>query len=84
MKNYILTTEHPASHYGMPILVDEETWRPIGTSDFRYTFEVSSDDGKHFLSVISYNRKRAIELLCKMEGCPVSAICFISKSNINL
>lgn len=38
MKNYILTTEHPVSHYGMPILVDEETWRPIGTSDLMPEF----------------------------------------------
>jgi len=33
MRTYILTTDHPASHYNAPILVDEETWQPIGTSD---------------------------------------------------
>ena len=33
MERYILTTDHPASHYGQPALVDMQTGQAIGTSD---------------------------------------------------
>lgn len=51
---------------------------------YRYTFEVSHDAGKFFLSVVSYSQKRAKQMVCDAEHCPKNAVVFVTKRNINL
>lgn len=49
---------------------------------FRYTFEVKSDSGKFFLTVISYKRSNAREMICKSENCPKNAVKFVSATRV--
>ena len=51
---------------------------------FRYTFEVKSDQGKFFLTVISYKKSNAIEMICKSENCPKSALSLVNRTRVFL
>jgi len=49
---------------------------------YRYSFLLKHDNGKFFVSVISYSRKSAEIMLMKMENCPKRAIEFIRKERV--
>ena len=51
---------------------------------YRYTFLVSFDGGKLFLSVISYKLSRAKKMLCESENCPLSALELVKRERIYL
>lgn len=49
-----------------------------------YSFELKTDSGSYFISVISYNKKSAIEMVMKAEGCPKRAIKYIKKISTHI
>lgn len=49
---------------------------------YRYTFLVSCDSCKFYMTVISYKRSKAREMICSSENCPKNAVEFISAKRI--
>lgn len=51
---------------------------------YRYTFLITHNYGKFFISVISYNKKNALKMIMKAEGLPKKAIKHISIEPVTL
>ena len=51
---------------------------------YNYSFLLNSDQGKFYIRTISYDLKRAKQMIMKAENCPERAIEFINKTRITI